>query len=128
VTIADAMSRQGFGKDVYDWDAARARRANKVWLHTAGSALCHESHSSKSCDSATTNDNGTNGQNSKEDSKFYKVKVSYLELYQESIRDLLQDHQAVAAIELPIREDKSGTITVPGLMEVSVSKVEDILE
>ena len=43
-----------------------------------------------------------------------KVLVSYLEIYNEKVYDLLEPKEA----DLPIREDASKNILIPGLAEV----------
>jgi centromeric protein E len=54
------------------------------------------------------------------------VKVSYVEIYNEELRDLLTDKRKNSA--LTIREDKRGSITVENLKEVAVRSLEQLME
>ncbi|OLY81711.1 Kinesin heavy chain [Smittium mucronatum] len=54
----------------------------------------------------------------------YTVKVSYIEIYMERIRDLLNP----ANDNLPIHEDKSRGVHIKGVLEIFVSDVEEIYE
>ncbi|KAL9181488.1 hypothetical protein ACHAXT_010293 [Thalassiosira profunda] len=54
------------------------------------------------------------------------VKVSYVEIYNEELRDLLNNRRS--ATSLLIREDKKGSISVEGLKEVAVGSPEQLLE
>ncbi|KAJ8945642.1 hypothetical protein NQ314_009177, partial [Rhamnusium bicolor] len=54
------------------------------------------------------------------------VKVSYLELYNEEIRDLLSDDESLLAMR--IYNDTKGSVFIHGLTEVSVHDSEDILK
>ena len=54
----------------------------------------------------------------------YTVRVSYMEIYMERIRDLLVPHND----NLPVHEEKSKGVYVKGLLEVYVSSVEEVLE
>ncbi|KAI8866857.1 kinesin-domain-containing protein [Ramicandelaber brevisporus] len=54
----------------------------------------------------------------------YTVKVSYMEVYMERIRDLLAPQND----NLPIHEDKQRGVYVKGLMEVYVSSVNEVYE
>ncbi|BGP13736.1 hypothetical protein JCM10213_009049 [Rhodosporidiobolus nylandii] len=57
----------------------------------------------------------------------FAVKVSYVELYQEEIRDLLVgDTDARPTVQ--IREDKQGHIVWQGLREVKVSSASDVMD
>jgi kinesin family protein 18/19 len=56
--------------------------------------------------------------------KQYAVKISYLEVYNETIRDLLADQPVV----LDLREDASGGNTVAGLTEVLANTPEEVME
>lgn len=52
----------------------------------------------------------------------YTVKVSYMEIYMERIRDLL----APAHDNLPIHEDKARGVYVKGLLEVYVGSLQEV--
>ncbi|KAL9044482.1 MAG: hypothetical protein Q9214_002379, partial [Letrouitia sp. 1 TL-2023] len=54
----------------------------------------------------------------------YTVRVSYMEIYMERIRDLLMPQND----NLPIHEDKSRGVYVKGLLEIYVSSVQEVLE
>ncbi|ORZ30468.1 kinesin heavy chain [Catenaria anguillulae PL171] len=54
----------------------------------------------------------------------FTVKVSYLEIYMEKIRDLLNPAQD----NLPVHEEKSRGVYVKGLLEVYVSSVAEVYE
>ncbi|CAG8457193.1 6083_t:CDS:10 [Paraglomus brasilianum] len=54
----------------------------------------------------------------------YTVKVSYMEIYMERIRDLLNPQND----NLPIHEEKNRGVYVKGLLEVYVSSVEEVYE
>lgn len=54
----------------------------------------------------------------------YTVKVSYMEIYMERIRDLLQPSND----NLPIHEEKNKGVYVKGLVEVYVSSVDEVYE
>ena len=54
----------------------------------------------------------------------YTVRVSYMEIYMERIRDLLVPHND----NLPVHEEKSKGVYVKGLLEVYVSSVDEVLE
>jgi len=54
----------------------------------------------------------------------YTVKVSYMEIYMEKIRDLLNPQND----NLPIHEEKNRGVYVKGLLEVYVSSVEEVYE
>ncbi|KAI9716610.1 MAG: hypothetical protein M1828_007643, partial [Chrysothrix sp. TS-e1954] len=54
----------------------------------------------------------------------YTVRVSYMEIYMERIRDLLQP----ANDNLPIHEEKNRGVYVKGLLEVYVGSVAEVLE
>lgn len=54
----------------------------------------------------------------------YTVRVSYMEIYMERVRDLLNP----ANDNLPIHEDKSRGVYVKGLLEVYVSSVDEVYE
>lgn len=53
----------------------------------------------------------------------YEIKISFLEVYQEQVRDLLAQEQR----EITIRESK-GSITVSGIQEHTASCLEDVLD
>jgi centromeric protein E len=55
------------------------------------------------------------------------VKVSYVEIYNEELRDLLADSKT-KSVSLTIREDKHGSITVENLKEVVVHSLEQLME
>ncbi|XP_029801618.1 kinesin-like protein KIF19 [Suricata suricatta] len=52
------------------------------------------------------------------------VSVSYLEIYNEVIRDLLNPSSGC----LELREDSRGSVQIPGIMEVSTSNVQEITQ
>lgn len=54
----------------------------------------------------------------------YTVRVSYMEIYMERIRDLMQPQND----NLPVHEEKSRGVYVKGLMEIYVSSVEEVYE
>ncbi|KAJ1722560.1 hypothetical protein LPJ53_003020 [Coemansia erecta] len=54
----------------------------------------------------------------------YLVKASYMEIYMERIRDLLNPNEA----QLPIHEDKVNGVYVKGLVEIFVNKIEEVYE
>ena len=54
----------------------------------------------------------------------YTVRVSYMEIYMERIRDLLQPSND----NLPVHEEKSRGVYVKGLLEIYVSSVEEVYE
>ncbi|KAL9127064.1 MAG: hypothetical protein Q9217_003993 [Psora testacea] len=54
----------------------------------------------------------------------YTVRVSYMEIYMEKIRDLLVPQND----NLPIHEEKSRGVYVKGLLEIYVSSVHEVLE
>lgn len=55
------------------------------------------------------------------------VKVSYVEIYNEELRDLLTDNKRKMT-SLVIREDKKGAITVENLKEVAVRSLDQLME
>ena len=54
----------------------------------------------------------------------YTVRVSYMEIYMEKIRDLLQPQND----NLPIHEEKNRGVYVKGLLEIYVSSVQEVYE
>ncbi|KAI0998984.1 Kinesin heavy chain [Podosphaera aphanis] len=54
----------------------------------------------------------------------YTVRVSYMEIYMERIRDLLAPHND----NLPVHEEKSRGVYVKGLLEIYVSSVQEVYE
>lgn len=54
----------------------------------------------------------------------YTVRVSYMEIYMEKIRDLLVPHND----NLPVHEEKSRGVYVKGLLEIYVSSVQEVFE
>ncbi|KAI9297571.1 kinesin-domain-containing protein [Neoconidiobolus thromboides FSU 785] len=58
------------------------------------------------------------------DSLEYTVNVSYMEIYMEKIRDLLNPQND----NLPIHEEKNRGVYVKGLMEVYVSSIDEVYE
>ena len=58
----------------------------------------------------------------------YSVRVSYVEIYNEELRDLLSDNNRKSSTSLIIREDKTGSIAVDGLREVAVKNLDQLIE
>jgi len=60
----------------------------------------------------------------------YTVKVSYVEIYNEELRDLLNDNKRrkSSVSSLLIREDKRGVISVEGLKEVAVRSLDQLMD
>lgn len=58
----------------------------------------------------------------------YSVRVSYVEIYNEELRDLLTDNKRKSSTTLVIREDKRGSISVEGLKEIAVNSLEQLME
>lgn len=56
------------------------------------------------------------------------VRVSYTEIYNEELRDLLNDSKRKTSTSLTIREDKWGLISVEGRKEVAVGSLEELME
>lgn len=56
------------------------------------------------------------------------VRVSYTEIYNEELRDLLNDSKRKTSTSLTIREDKRGLITVEGRKEVAVGSLDELME
>ncbi|KAK3944778.1 kinesin heavy chain [Diplogelasinospora grovesii] len=54
----------------------------------------------------------------------YTVRVSYMEIYMERIRDLLQPQHD----NLPVHEEKNRGVYVKGLLEIYVSSVQEVFE
>ena len=54
----------------------------------------------------------------------YTVRVSYMEIYMERIRDLLAPHND----NLPVHEEKNRGVYVKGLLEIYVSSVQEVFE
>ena len=54
----------------------------------------------------------------------YTVRVSYMEIYMERIRDLLNPNND----NLPIHEEKNRGVYVKGLLEIYVSSVQEVYE
>ncbi|KAJ2070191.1 hypothetical protein GGH13_004201 [Coemansia sp. S155-1] len=54
----------------------------------------------------------------------YMVKSSYMEIYMERIRDLLNPDEG----NLPVHEDKANGVYVKGLMEVFVSSIDEVYQ
>ncbi|MCJ1477444.1 Kinesin heavy chain [Lambiella insularis] len=54
----------------------------------------------------------------------YTVRVSYMEIYMERIRDLLQPQND----NLPVHEEKSRGVYVKGLLEIYVSSIQEVYE
>ncbi|EKD19680.1 kinesin heavy chain [Drepanopeziza brunnea f. sp. 'multigermtubi' MB_m1] len=54
----------------------------------------------------------------------YTVRVSYMEIYMERIRDLLAPHND----NLPVHEEKARGVYVKGLLEIYVSNVQEVYE
>ncbi|KAL3792726.1 hypothetical protein ACHAWO_002331 [Cyclotella atomus] len=55
------------------------------------------------------------------------IKISYVEIYNEELRDLLTDNKRKTT-SLVIREDKKGSITVENLKEVAVRSLDQLME
>lgn len=55
------------------------------------------------------------------------IKVSYVEIYNEELRDLLTDNKRKTT-SLVIREDKKGSIVVENLKEVAVRSLDQLME
>ena len=66
--------------------------------------------------------------NDNEDDAVCTVRVSYVEIYNEELRDLLNDNSRKSSSSLEIREDKQGVIIVDGLKEVVVKSLEDLMK
>ena len=67
--------------------------------------------------------------NDNEDDSVCTVRVSYVEIYNEELRDLLKnDSSRKSSSSLEIREDKQGVIIVDGLKDVVVKSVEDLMK
>lgn len=68
------------------------------------------------------------------DGQFFEVYVSFLELYNEEIVDLLNMQSTDRAVDrskrpvLTIREDSSGAICIAGIREEKVASIDDIME
>ncbi|CAF4448238.1 unnamed protein product [Rotaria magnacalcarata] len=58
----------------------------------------------------------------------YQVSMSYLEIYNELIRDLLATSASSSSSFLELREDAKGTIQVAGLSEVVAKTPEEVME
>ena len=56
------------------------------------------------------------------------VRVSYVEIYNEELRDLLNDNNRKSSGSLTIREDKLGSISVEGLKEVAVKSLDQLMK
>ena len=56
------------------------------------------------------------------------VRVSYFEVYNEELHDLLNDNDRKSSTSLIIREDKNGSIAVDGLREVAVKNLDQIMK
>lgn len=56
--------------------------------------------------------------------KWYNIRVSFLEIYNEQIRDLI----VVSRDVLDLWEDPEKGITVAGLSEIEVESPEDVME
>ncbi|KAI6245056.1 Kinesin heavy chain [Erysiphe necator] len=54
----------------------------------------------------------------------YTVRVSYMEIYMERIRDLLAPHND----NLPVHEEKNRGVYVKGLLEIYVSSIQEVYE
>eukprot|EP00736_Rhodelphis_marinus_P008897 Rmarinus@m.10842 len=61
-------------------------------------------------------------------SRQVKYQVSFLELYNEDIRDMLDPHSVMKGQTLPVREDPSKGVHVDGLSLVEVSSADEMLE
>jgi kinesin family protein 18/19 len=63
----------------------------------------------------------------KKDTKF-QIKVSYLEIYNEQVKDLLNETQQIQNIGLKIVEDYNKGVMVPELTEYTVNNSEELLK
>ena len=52
--------------------------------------------------------------------KIYNVRVTYIEIYNEQIIDLLDDKKKINPSNVTIREEKNGSISVYGLTEENI--------
>jgi kinesin family protein 7 len=55
------------------------------------------------------------------------VRVSFLEIYNENIRDLLDHSPAASSKSISIRDDAAGNVKVLGASEISVSSCSDMV-
>jgi len=55
-----------------------------------------------------------------------RVWLSCLEVYNESIRDLMIDRNAEIQTQLKVKLDKNGKVTVPGLTQTEVHNTEEV--
>ncbi|EPX73981.1 kinesin-like protein Klp5 [Schizosaccharomyces octosporus yFS286] len=62
------------------------------------------------------------------DEKVFNIHVSYLEIYNETIRDLLTEQPFSQSKPLTLREDADRRITVPGLTSLSPTTLEEVME
>ncbi|EPY52965.1 kinesin-like protein Klp5 [Schizosaccharomyces cryophilus OY26] len=62
------------------------------------------------------------------DEKIFSIYVSYLEIYNETIRDLLTEQPFAQSKPLTLREDADRRITVPGLTSLSPTSLEELME
>ncbi|KAL2312733.1 Kinesin-like protein [Schizosaccharomyces pombe] len=62
------------------------------------------------------------------DEKIFDLRLSYLEIYNETIRDLLVSPTPNQAKPLNLREDADRRITVPGLTSLSPESLEEIID
>ncbi|KAJ1518596.1 Chromosome-associated kinesin kif4a, partial [Coelomomyces lativittatus] len=61
------------------------------------------------------------------ESKKYKIHVSFVELYNEQVRDLFTTSQTMSSQDLVIREDKDGHIKIQGTTVHPCKTVDDVL-
>ncbi|EEB06254.1 kinesin-like protein Klp5 [Schizosaccharomyces japonicus yFS275] len=62
------------------------------------------------------------------DERIFSLRLSYLEIYNESIRDLLATTAQGRSRNLSLREDADRRITVPGLTSLSPSSLEEVMK
>ncbi|KAI8096924.1 P-loop containing nucleoside triphosphate hydrolase protein [Halteromyces radiatus] len=69
-----------------------------------------------------------NNNNNNNNSKYkYSVKVAFVEIYNEELRDLLNDAPSNARPAITIREDTKGQIYWTGVKEMTVNNTDDVL-
>ena len=66
--------------------------------------------------------------NEKTKREYYRVKASFLELYNEGIFDLLHVNQDEQKKKVTIRENEAGQIIWSGIKEVEVGTVDEVIK